>query len=150
MLKNLLMNAGAITLCPDDQVRLFIDWIERYHEAHFAVIKEVYQHAPITKAQIWDNIHSGERRPLDNSAQAGLFGYLMRELNLGGIIHQSRQTNAYGQTIRATARPTQTRQPGDTLESPFEATKQLVLSELGREFVRYVMEDVDPQLGAGV
>jgi len=142
MFKQLLTNAGAITLCPDDQVRLFISWIERYHEAHFAVIKEVYQNGPIAKGSIWDNIHS-EGRPADNSSEAGLFGYLMRELNLGGIIHIARETNSYGQTYRSKRTPSN---KSDTLESPFEDTKEWTLSALGKEFVRYVMADVDPQL----
>ncbi|HSE56846.1 MAG TPA: hypothetical protein VLB02_02050 [Candidatus Paceibacterota bacterium] len=145
MLKQLLTNAGAITLCPDDQVRLFIDWIERYHEAHFAVIKEVYLHQPITKGRIWDNLHS-EGRPRDNTAQAGLFGYLTRELNMGGIIHLNRQTNAYGQTMRSPRQSSSGSNRSDTLESHFDDTKEWVLSELGKEFVRYVMKDVDLQL----
>lgn len=145
MLKQLLINAGAITLCPDDQVRLFIDWIERYHEAHFAVIKEVYQHQPITKGKIWDNIHP-EGRPRDDSAKAGLFGYLTRELNTGGIIHLNRQTNFQGQAMRAPRRTNSHSSQSQTLESHFDDTKLWVLSELGKEFVRYVMEDVDLQI----
>jgi hypothetical protein len=27
----------------DDIVRLFLDWIEAYHEAHFAVIREIHK-----------------------------------------------------------------------------------------------------------
>src|SRR3989344_5530872 len=57
MIKNLLTSAGATTLCPDDQIRLFIEWIDRYHENHFTVMKEVYLHQPITKGRIWDNLH---------------------------------------------------------------------------------------------
>lgn len=148
MIKQLLINAGAITLCPDDQVRLFIDWIERYHEAHFAVMKEVYLHQPITKGTIWDNIHP-EGRPRDDSAQAGLFGYLTRELNMGGIIHLDRPVNAHGQAMR-TSRPTHSQpRQGGTLESHFDDSKQWVLTALGKEFVRYVIGDVDQQLESG-
>lgn len=146
MVKKLLIASGAITLCPDGQIRLFIDWIERYHEDHFAVLREVYQHGPITKRQIWDNLHPGQtERPQDNSAQAGLFGYLNRELNMGGIIHLNRETDGAGQTIRA-PRQSSSRSVNGTLESPFDDTKEWILSELGKEFVRYVMDDVDPQL----
>lgn len=144
MVKKLLTNAGAITLCADDQVRLFIDWIERYHEAHFAVMKEIYQNHGITKGNIWDNLHP-EGRPQDNSAEAGLFSYLMRELNMGGIIHIEREVNVYGQTVRAQQQKRSSNK-SSTLESPFEDTKNWELSALGQEFVRYVMEDVDPQL----
>ena len=41
MLKKLITNAGAIKLCPDDLVRLFLHWIDQYHETHFVVIKEI-------------------------------------------------------------------------------------------------------------
>jgi hypothetical protein len=57
MLKKLITNAGAIKLCADDLVRLFIAWIDQYHETHFLVIKEIYKHPGITRARIWDNIH---------------------------------------------------------------------------------------------
>lgn len=144
MLKKLITNAGAITLCPDDLVRLFISWIERYHESHFKVIKEVYQNAPITKGNIWDRIHP-EGRPRDDSPEAGLFGYLMRELNMGGIIHLNRQTNAYGQTLRSQRTPSRS-SSSDVMESPFEDSKEWVLTPLGKEFVHYVMEDVVPQI----
>src|SRR5208337_1055937 len=33
MLKKLITNAAAIRLCPDDLIRLFILWIDQYHEA---------------------------------------------------------------------------------------------------------------------
>lgn len=147
MIKQLLTNAGAITLCPDDQIRLFIDWIERYHESHFAVLKEIYTHEPITKGRMFDNLHP-EGRPREDSAQAGLFGYLIRELNMGGIIHLKKQTNSLGQTMKVTSRTSTSRSnTSDTTESHFEDTKPWVLTALGKEFVRYVMEDIDPQLG---
>ncbi len=34
LIKNLLMNAGGTSLCPDDLIRLFIQWIDYYHDAH--------------------------------------------------------------------------------------------------------------------
>ena len=34
------------------------------------------------------------------------------------------------------------------MESAFDDTKPYVLTELGKEFVHYVMEDVAPQLGS--
>ncbi len=149
MIKQLLVNAGAIALCPDGQVRLFIDWIGRYHEDHFAVIKEVYLNAPITKGRIWDNLHSGSARPREDSSQAGLFGYLTRELNTGGIIHLERRVDYMGRALRAPKQSSPSSNRSDTLESHFDDTKNWVLSELGKEFVRYVMEDVDPQITSG-
>lgn len=62
MLKKLITNAGAIKLCDDDLVRLFIAWIDQYHETHFLVIKEIYKHPGTTRARIWDNIHGARPR----------------------------------------------------------------------------------------
>ena len=143
MFKKLITNAGAIKLCPDDLIRLFISWINQYHESHFAVIKEIYRKSGITRGQIWDNIHN-EGRPRDDSSEADLFRYLIRDLSMGGVIRQEREVNAYGQFIKR--RPA--RQPYRTneMESAFEDTKPYELTELGKKFVHYVMEDVVPQL----
>ena len=41
--------AGAITLAQDDLVRLFLEWIEKYHEFHFAVIQEIYKNQELAE-----------------------------------------------------------------------------------------------------
>jgi|GEM_PF-6482967 len=43
LIANLLTNAGATNITSDDVIRLFLDWIETYHEVHFAVIGEIYK-----------------------------------------------------------------------------------------------------------
>jgi len=40
---NALSNAAGTRICSDDVIRLFISWIDLYHEAHFAVIREIFQ-----------------------------------------------------------------------------------------------------------
>jgi hypothetical protein len=94
MLKKLITNAGAIRLCDDDLVRLFIAWIDQYHESHFSVIKEIYKHPGITRARIWDSIHGA--RPREDSPEADLFRYLIRDLSTGGVIRQERETDGLG------------------------------------------------------
>jgi hypothetical protein len=143
MLKKLITNAGAIKLCPDDLIRLFMNWINQYHEAHFAVIKEIYHHPGVTRGLIWDHIHG--QRPRENSADADLFRYLIRELSTGGVIRQARETDSLGRFYRK-ERST-SRGSSDVMESSFEDTKPYVLTELGKQFVHYVMEDVVSQLG---
>ena len=86
MFKKLITNAGAIKLCPDELIRLFLHWIELYHETHFIVMREVFRHPNITRGQIWDNIHGP--RPREDSSEADLFRYLIRDLNTGGVIRQ--------------------------------------------------------------
>lgn len=94
MLKKLIANAGAKNLCPDDLIRLFINWIDLYHEAHFLVIKQIYKRPAITRAEIWDSINPS--RPRDDSSEADLFRYLIRDLSTGGVIRQERETDTDG------------------------------------------------------
>ena len=81
LIKNLLMNAGGTTLCPDDLVRLFIQWIDYYHEAHFAVIRAVYKAPGSSRADMWDSVHGDPVR--EDSAEADLFKLLVRDLSMG-------------------------------------------------------------------
>jgi len=145
MLSRLLTNAGAVSLCPDDLVRLFINWIDQYHEAHFLVIKEIYQNPSITRGQIYDIIHS--ERPREDSSEADLFKYLIRDLSTGGVIRQERQINEQGEFLKKSSQTKQTRgYASRVMESAFEDTKPYVLTELGKKFVHYVMKDVVPQI----
>jgi len=98
MFKKLITNAGAIKLCPDDLIRLFLHWIELYDETHFIVIKEVYRHTQITRGQLWDNIHN--LRPREDSSEADLFRYLIRDLSTDGVIRQARETDMSGHFLK--------------------------------------------------
>ncbi len=144
MLKKMITNAGAIKLCSDDLIRLFIGWINLYHEAHFMVIKEISKNPEITRAEIWDTIH-GER-PREDSADADLFKYLIRDLSTGGVIRQQRETDMEGNFLRRRTRPQPRGSGSTTMESAFEDSKLYVLTELGKQFVHYVMEDVVTQI----
>jgi hypothetical protein len=141
LLANLLTNAAGTKLCSDDIIRIFLDWIRMYNEVHFAVMKEVYKNPGSTRYDIWVSLY-GEDIPRDDSSHADLFRYLIRELNAGGVIRLARETNAAGQFVRK--RP-QRHPPGSaptTMESTFDDTKPWVLTELGREFVHYTMNEV--------
>lgn len=98
MFKKLITNAGAINLCPDDLIRLFLHWIEQYDETHFIVIKEIYRHPNTTREQIWNNIHNV--RPREDSSEADLFRYLIRDLSTGGVIRQARETDMSGHFLK--------------------------------------------------
>jgi len=145
MLKKLITNASAIKLCSDDLVRLFITWIDQYHETHFMVIKEIYRHPGSTRAQIWDRIRGV--RPREDSPEADLFKYLVRDLSTGGVIRQERETDGFGNFYKKERSPSR-EGPSRVMESAFEGTKPYVLTALGKQFVHYVMEDVVPQIGA--
>jgi hypothetical protein len=140
-IKRLLTNAGATKLCPDDLIRIFISWIDDYHESHFAVIKQVYQNPNTTRANIWDNLNNGVRARED-SAEAGLFRYLMRELSMGGVIEIAKQRDFDGRAFKTTPTRTPRGTASKVVESTYEDTKPLVLTELGQQFVHYVLNDV--------
>lgn len=140
-IKRLLTNAGATKLCPDDLIRIFVSWIDNYHESHFAIIKQVSQNSDgITRADIWDNLNNGIRARED-SAEAGLFRYLMRELNMGGVIELSKRRDANGRAYKTTSARTPRGMASKVVESTYEDTKPWVLTELGRQFIHYVLND---------
>lgn len=141
MIKKLIMNAGGTNLCQDDLVRLFLNWIDLYHEAHFMVIREVYKNKGITRAGIWDNIHPGDR-PADDSPEADLFKYLINELTLGYVIRQEREVNAYHQFVKKQTKGIARATSSNTMTSAFDDIKQYELTELGSQFVHYVMNDL--------
>jgi len=144
MFKRLIMNAGAIQLCDDDLIRLFLHWVELYHETHFVVVRAIYRSHRITRGQLW-NVIRGKPRPREDSYEADLFKYLIRDLSTGGVIRQERQTDGYGNFVKKESAAR--RLPaGNVMKSAFDDTEFYVLTDLGAKFVHYVMEDVAPQL----
>jgi hypothetical protein len=141
---NLVANAAGTTLTSDDVVRLFIDWLDTYHEAHFAVIRTIYQQPGSTRYAIWEAIHGA--MPREDSAEADLFRMLIRDLSTGGVIRQERATTANGEFLRR-PHPRKVGPAATTMESAFEDTKPYVLTELGKQFVHYTMSDVVPRIG---
>lgn len=137
---NLVTNAAGTRLCSDDVVRLFIDWLDTYHESHLAVIREIFSNPGSTRFDIWTAIYGNLVR--EDSAEADLYKLLIRDLSTGGVIRQARDTNADGQFLR---KQTARKPPGpvnSTVESAFESSKQYVLTELGKQFVHYSMNEV--------
>lgn len=143
LVRNLLANAAATKLCNDDIIRLFIEWIDKYSEPHFMVIRVIHQNIGSTRAQIWQKIHGGEVR--EDSAEADLFKLLIHDLSVGHVIRQHREKDYYGRFVKATSR----RSSGSTMTSAFEDEKPYELTELGRQFVHYTMNEIVPRIGAG-
>jgi hypothetical protein len=144
MLKRLIMNAGAIQLCDDDLIRLFLHWVELYHETHFVVVRAIYRSHRITRGQLWNAIR-GKPKPREDSYEADLFKYLIRDLSTGGVIRQERQTDVHGNFVKKES-PGHRQHSGNTMKSAFDDTEHYVLTDLGAKFVHYVMDDVAPQL----
>lgn len=136
LVANLVANCAGTRVCSDDVVRLFISWLSLYHEAHFAVIREVHQNPGSTRFEIWSEVY-GEL-PREDSAEADLYRMLIRDLSTGGVIRQARDTNEAGEFLRR--RPQRRRGPApSTMESAFEDSKQYVLTQLGKQFVHYTL-----------
>jgi hypothetical protein len=143
---NLIVNAAGTRVCSDDVVRLFLDWLAAYHEAHFAVIREVFQNPAFSRYEIWTAIY-GENLPREDSAEADLFKLLIRDLSTGGVIRQERDVNAVGQFVRKKPRRTRRGSAPTTMESAFEDSKPYVLTDLGKQFVHYTMNEVVTRIG---
>lgn len=136
---NLIANAGGTKLTSDDVIRLFIDWLDAYHEAHLAVIREIFQNPGSTRYDIWEAIYDGF--PREDSAEADLYRLLISDLSVGRVIRQARDTTADGQFLRKPRAKKSAFRP-TTMESAFEDAKPYVLTELGKQFVHYAMSDV--------
>ncbi len=148
LLVQLITNAAGTRLVSDDIVRLFLDWIDTYHEAHFAVIREIYKHSddPPTRYDIWLAVY-GEPVPRDDAPEADLFRMLISDLNIGRVIRLPRETDDRGRFKKRSRAPR--RASSSTLESAFEDTKVWVLTGLGSQFVHYTMTELVRQLDSG-
>ena len=126
-------------------MKLFIDWINAYSDFHFEVIGEIYRSEHITRAVIWENLKRPEVR--EDSADADLYKLLIRDLTLGGVIRQERATDGYGHFLKKTSARRHPSLPKDNrMKSAFDDEEQYVLTELGRQFVHYAMNELVPRI----
>lgn len=143
LIRNLLTNAAGAKICPDDVINMFITWIDMYSEAHFAVIREIFKSPGTTRQQIWNTIHGEPVR--EDSAEADLFKLLIHDLSTGRVIRQHRTVDYYGRFIK----PEPKRRTGpasQVLASAFDDEKQYELTELGKQFVHYTMNEIVPRI----
>ncbi|MBA7620201.1 hypothetical protein ES703_27546 [subsurface metagenome] len=133
LIRNLLSNAASCTLTSDNILRLFIEWINKYSEAHFKVIGCVYKNTGITRQGIWDKIHGSEVR--EDSAEADLFKLMIHDLSVGRIIRQHRQTDYQGRFIKILPQRQSTGYSSSVMVSAFDNKKQYELTQLGQQFV---------------
>lgn len=139
-------NAAATRLCSDDLVRIFLQWISQYDELHFRVMRVLYREPGSSRADIWAEIHGEQVR--ENSAEADLFKLIIRDLSTGSVLRQHRDTTHDGQFLaKRPARTKQRRSP--VLGSAFDDDKPYELTELGTQFVSYVLAEPVARLPAG-
>lgn len=139
-IKRLLTNAAGTSVTDDDIVRLFLDWIDRYHESHFGIIRAVYQHPGITLLGIWRELGNTGEPPRENSSSADLFRMLIHDLSTGRVIRQEREVNYLGQFLKKSRRGKRA-STSDIMKSSFDNEDRHELTELGKEFVHYVLSE---------
>ena len=144
LLVQLITNAAGTRVSSDDIVRLFLDWLDRYHEAHLAVIREIQKNQGPTRYDIWVAVY-GEPVPRDDSAEADLYRMLIRDLSVGGVIRQPRECDPQGRFLKKRRLPRRV-MSSTNMESAFEDTKPYVLTELGSQFVHYAMTELVARL----
>ena len=138
LIRKLLTNAGTQQLISDDLIRLFLDWLNLYHEIHFSVIKVIYSRQGVTRSEIWQELNGNIVR--EDSMEADLFKLLIRDLSTGGVIRQFRQKDYYGNFIKKT--PKKSNNHSSTFKSAFDDQEEYELTELGKQFVHYTMNEV--------
>jgi hypothetical protein len=142
----LLINCAGTRVCSDDVIRLFISWLTSFHDVHFAVIREIFQNPGSSRYDIWTGVY-GDMLPREDSAEADLYKMLIRDLSTGGVIRQERDTTTAGEFVRK--RPARSRGSAPTtMKSAFDDQEPYVLTELGKQFVHYTMNEAVTRLGS--
>jgi hypothetical protein len=140
--RRLLTNAAGTPLCGDEVVRIFLGWIEQYSDQHFAVIRAVYGRPGITRLGIWKSIGGSVPTPRENSPEADLFRMLIHDLSTGRVIRQHREVDRHGNFLKKSSTREGPRRPASPfMTSSFEDEEPYELSELGGQFVHYVLND---------
>lgn len=142
-IRNILSNAASTDLVSDDVVSLFIEWLETYSDFHFEVIGQIYQDAGITRGGIWRGL--GRPSVREDSADADLYKLLIRDLSMGGIIRQHRETDHFGNFIKKSPAKG-SRGQGGSVKSAFDNSEQYELTEIGKQFVHYAMNELAPRI----
>lgn len=148
LVRNLLVNAASRSTSPDNILSMFIEWIDDYSDEHFRVIREISEASPggLTRRELWEKFNPGREIPAEDSAEADMFKMLILDLTTGYVIRQPREKDFYGYYVRARSTP----RSSGSLEivqrtTAFDNNKKYVLTELGKQFVQYTMEETQPE-----
>ena len=141
LLRKLLAHAATPGLTPDDLIRLFIDWVGRYHDLHFRVMAILRGSPMSTRRDIWLSLHGENVR--EDSAEADLFGVLIMDLSFGHVIRQHKERDSSGRAIKSQGR---SRVSSPYMKSRFDDVEPYVLTELGDRFIHHVMDELVPKL----
>lgn len=142
LIRNLLANAASCSLTSDDVIKLFIEWIDKYSDLHFEVIALTYKNQSITRYGMWQILHGGHVR--EDSADADLFKLVIQDLSMGHVIRQERPVDSQGNYLKTRSK---SRSTSPVMKSAFDNEKDYVLTELGKQFVHYTMNEIVPKIG---
>jgi hypothetical protein len=144
LVRNLLVNAAASKLASDDVVKLFLKWIKDYSEFHFEVVGAIYNNAGISRGDVWRKL--GRALVREDSSEADLFRLLFRDLTMGGIMRQHRETDYAGNFLAKRRAPPAPKGVAKTMKSAFDDDEQYELTALGEQFVHYAMTNLPPKI----
>jgi hypothetical protein len=71
-----------------------------------------------------------------------LYKLLVRDLSMGGVIRQQRQTDYAGNFVKKQSPHVSKGQASRTMASAFENSEGYELTDLGRQFVHYAMTEI--------
>ena len=145
LVRNVLTKSAMTRVSSDDVVRLFIDWINKYSEFHFAVVSTLFNSTGKTRSQIWNDIVRGER-VREDSADADLYKLLIDDLTIGRVIRQARETDYQGNFIKQQNAGAKRGSSSNIMKSAFDDEKFYVLTELGKQFVHYAKNEIVPRI----
>lgn len=148
MVRNIISNAAQPNrFVTDDVIKLFLQWIKDYSELHFDIVKQIYNETDgITRGAMWEK--TGRPFPREDSAEADLFKTIIHDLSVGHIIRQDRDKDSQGRFLKRPRKRTGGgMRPASTMKSAFDDNDPYVLTEMGKQFVHYVMSEVCPDIG---
>jgi hypothetical protein len=105
---------------------------------------QIYQNEGTTRGDIWEQL--GRKQVQENSADADLYRLLIRDLSMGGVVRQHRETDYFGNFVKKTPPKAPSGQSNRTMTSAFDRSEQYELTELGKQFVHYAMNELAPRL----
>jgi hypothetical protein len=148
--RNILVNSASDTQTGYEVIKLFLDWIQKYSELHFNIMKAIYNKNGITRYNIWKSLYPNQQIPRDDSQEADLYKLVIHDLSTGGIIRQDRDVNSYGQFLnqsKATGSKVNINNNNNpVMKSAFDVEKLYVLTKLGQDFIHFAINEIVPKL----
>ncbi|MDR0484009.1 MAG: hypothetical protein LBH40_01845 [Alphaproteobacteria bacterium] len=145
--RNVLVNSASDNQTGYEIVKLFLDWIQKYSDLHFNIMKIIYNKDGITRYDIWKDLYPNINIPREDSQEADLYKLIIRDLSTGGIIRQYKEVNYRGEFIKNG--PTGSKIPNgnsSTMKSAFDNEENYVLTKLGQDFIHFATNEITPKL----